>query len=134
MNIRCGVDIIEIQRVRSAWRKRPEYFLRRIFTEKEQIALQNRPYPAKHLAARFAAKEAVFKLLGAGVGELSWTEVEIFSRPSGEPWVCLSGRAAERAAVLCLGDIALSLSHSREFAVAQAVAICKSEQKNYQKI
>jgi len=125
LSIRCGVDIIEIERVGRAWRKRPDYFLRRVFTEEEQQAIEGRPYPVKHLAARFAAKEAVFKLLGAGIGELSWTDVEIFSRPSGEPWVRLSGRAAERARTLSVGDIAVSLSHSRELAIAQAVAICK---------
>jgi holo-[acyl-carrier protein] synthase len=125
LSIRCGVDIIEIERVGRAWRKRPDYFLRRVFTGEEQRTLQGRPHRVKHLAARFAAKEAVFKLLGAGIGELSWTDVEIFSRPSGEPWVRLSGRAAERAETLSIGDIAVSLSHSREFAVAQAVAVCK---------
>jgi holo-[acyl-carrier protein] synthase len=122
LSLRCGIDLIEIGRVRSAFEKRPHAFLRRFFTAEEQLTLQGRPYPAKHLAARVAAKEAVFKLLGAGIGKLSWKEVEIFTKASGEPQVVLSGRAEALAREAGLGLIALSLSHCREYAVAQAVA------------
>jgi len=120
--LRCGIDLIEIARVRRAYERRPHAFLHRFFTSRELSSLQGRPHPAKHLAARVAAKEAVFKLLGAGLGKLSWKEVEIISLASGEPTVALHGRAQALAREAGLGCIALSLSHCREYAVAQAVA------------
>jgi holo-[acyl-carrier protein] synthase len=120
--LRCGVDIIEIERVARLWKKKPETLLARIFTEDEARLLRGYANPVRHLAVRFAAKEAVFKLLGAGIGVLSWQDVEILREPGGAPMVRLHGRAAHRAARLGIGHIALSLSHSRDYAVAQAVA------------
>jgi holo-[acyl-carrier protein] synthase len=120
--LRCGIDLIEIGRVRRAYEKRPAAFLRRFFTSGELSSLQGKLHWAKHLAARVAAKEAVFKLLGAGLGRLSWKEVEIISLAGGEPQVVLSGRAETLAREAGLGCIAISLSHCREYAVAQAVA------------
>jgi holo-[acyl-carrier protein] synthase len=121
--VRCGVDIIEIDRVARAFGRRPRQFLQRLFTAREQEQLAARDNAARHLAARFAAKEAVFKLLGLGIGSLNWTEVEILSLPGGEPVVHLSGKAAKRAEKLSLSPVALSLSHSREYAVASAAAL-----------
>ena len=123
--IRTGVDIIASDRVAGAYRRRPESFLRHLFTRKEQRQLAVRNYAARHLAARFAGKEAIFKLLGMGMGQLCWKEVEILSLPGGEPRVYLHGRAKARAKELSLVDIALSLSHCREYAVAQACALAE---------
>lgn len=120
--LRCGVDIIEIQRVSRAFHKQPRLFLKRLFTEREVRQLAARSHAGKHLAARFAGKEAVFKVLGAGLGSIPWTDVEILSLPSGEPSVFLHGKAAQRAEELGLKEIVLSLSHCREYAVAQVVA------------
>ncbi|HZK24570.1 MAG TPA: holo-ACP synthase [Oscillospiraceae bacterium] len=125
--LHTGVDIIEIERVARAYRRRPQLFLQRFFTAQEQEQLAARSYGARHLAARFAAKEAVFKLLGCGLGSIAWTDVEIISLPSGQPTVCLRGRAKLRAAKLSLHSIALSLSHSRNYAVAQAVALAMTK-------
>ena len=125
--VRTGVDIIEVERVARAYRRRPQLFLRRIFTVREQEQLAARAYKARHLAARFAAKEAVFKLLGCGIGSLAWTEEEIISLPSGQPLVYLHGRAKQQAAKLSLHSIALSVSHSRSYAVAQAVALVRKK-------
>jgi len=127
LRIRCGVDMIEIDRVARAYRRRPGHFMARFFTSAERELLSGRPHSAKHLAARFAAKEAVFKVLGRGVGAVSWREVEILAHPWGEPFVRLHGRAASRAAELALGDIAVSISHCRDYAIAQAVAICATK-------
>ena len=120
--MRCGVDIIEIQRVSRAYHKHPRSFLKRLFTEREVRQLAARSHAEKHLAARFAGKEAVFKALGAGLGSIPWTDVEILSLPSGEPSVYLHGKAAQRAEELGLKEIIISLSHCREYAVAQVVA------------
>jgi len=121
--LRCGVDIIEIERIARAYFRRPRYFMQRLFSAREQEQLAAKRHAAPHLAARFAAKEAVFKLLGLGLGELDWKEVEIISLPGGKPFVHLSGKAAERAAELSLSPVALSLSHSRQYAVAFATAL-----------
>ena len=121
--VRCGIDLMEIGRISRAYEKRPAAFMRRFFTLEEQTLLRERPHLAKHLAARVAGKEAVFKLLGGGLGAVSWTEVEIFTRPGGEPWVRLQGRAASKAREVGISCISLSLSHCREYAVAQAVAL-----------
>lgn len=133
LGIRSGVDIIEIDRVAQVYRRRPQHFLRRLFTEREQKQLAAYHKPEQHLAARFAAKEAVCKLLGLGIGQLTWTEIEILSLPTGEPQVHLHGRAAARAGELALSSISLSLSHSRRYAVAQAVALSltKKEDLNF---
>ncbi|MCR3922875.1 MAG: holo-ACP synthase [Firmicutes bacterium] len=120
--IRTGVDIIEIERIARAYQRRPQIFMKRFFTAKEQKQLALRQHVVQHLAVRFAAKEAVFKLLGLGLGRLAWTEVEVLSLSSGEPSVCLHGKAALRATELSLQPISLSMSHSRKYAVAQAVA------------
>lgn len=120
--LRCGVDIIEIERVARAYQRRPRFFLKRFFTERERQQLAGRAHAAKHLAARFAGKEAVFKVLGAGLGSVAWTEVEIITLPTGEPSVLLHGKAARLAKELGIREIALSLSHCRDYAVGQAVA------------
>jgi holo-[acyl-carrier protein] synthase len=125
MKIRCGVDLVEIERVGRAYRRRPQALLRRLFSAEEQAELRVRSNRIRHLAVRFAAKEAVFKVLGLGIGSLAWTEVEILSLPTGEPFVRLSGRAREQAKRLGMEEIAVSLSHSKEYAVAQAVALIK---------
>lgn len=125
MQIRCGVDIIEIDRVGRAYSRHPEAFLRRLFSAKERTGLGVRKFGDRHLAARFAAKEAVFKLLGVGMGEVDWVDVEVLSNPGGEPRVRLKGRAKERADFLGIKSIALSLSHCKQYAVAQAVALAK---------
>jgi holo-[acyl-carrier protein] synthase len=125
MKIRCGVDLVEIERVGRAYRRRPQALLRRLFSADEQAELRDRCNRVRHLAVRFAAKEAVFKVLGLGIGSLAWTEVEILSLPTGEPFVRLSGRAGEKAKRLGMEEIVVSLSHSKEYAVAQAVALIK---------
>jgi holo-[acyl-carrier protein] synthase len=95
--------------------------MKRFFTEREQVHLKGRRHVEKHLAARFAGKEAVFKLLGLGLGQLAWTDVEILSGPGGEPSVLLHGFAQTRARELNISEIAISLSHSRDYATGMAV-------------
>ena len=113
-----GVDIIEIARIEEAvntWGKR---FLHRIYTEPELRLCDNKP---ECFAVRFAGKEAVMKALGTGVKGISWREIEILAEPSGKPWVQLTGKAQGKAAGLGITNLAISLSHSREYAVAFVV-------------
>jgi holo-[acyl-carrier protein] synthase len=110
-----GVDIIEIGRIRQAIARWGDRFLCRVYTEPE-LELCRRSFSA--LAVRFASKEAVMKLLGTGRKGVDWREVETLSYPSGEPLVNLYGRARVRAEKLGLRGVAVSLSHSRDYAIA----------------
>ena len=112
-----GIDIIEIGRIKEAVDSWGERFLKRVYTEAEMVAYGHKP---ASLAARFACKEAVMKLLGTGKYGINWREVETLSHPSGKPLVNLYGRARTKADELGIRDIAVSLSHSKEYAIAFA--------------
>jgi len=120
-----GVDIIEIGRIKEAINCWGERFLRRVYTEAELAAYRHKP---SSLAARFAGKEAVMKLLGTGRNGVHWREVETLSHPGGRPLVNLYGRAQRKAAELGIKEIAVSLSHSKEYAVAYVSAVSATEQ------
>ena len=118
--VSVGVDIVEIERVAELLRRHGERFLERVYTEAEAAYCRGR---VPELAARFAAKEAVMKALGTGRRGVGWREVEILPDGRGKPGVALHGRALARAGQLGLEHFAISLSHSREFAVASVVAV-----------
>jgi len=115
---RIGVDIIEISRIDGALGRFGDRFLQRIYTGPEIALCKDRP---NRLAARFAAKEAVMKALGTGVSGVSWREIEVLSNPSGEPQIQLYGKARIIADSLGLDEFAVSLSHSKEYAVASVI-------------
>lgn len=119
-----GVDIIEISRVRSVLERYNDRFQRRIFTTGEIAYCRGR---APNLAARFAAKEATMKALGTGVRGVGWKDIEVVRQPSGAPGIELYGRAEARAKRLGVTEIALSISHSQEYAVAFVVVQCQPE-------
>ena len=115
-----GVDIIELVRIEGALKRWGNRFLSRVFTEREISYCQRRKDPVPSLAGRFAAKEAVGKALGLGTGrQIGWKEVEITNDPRGKPEVHLTGRAAAIAGGV---KILISISHSRDAAVAFAIA------------
>jgi holo-[acyl-carrier protein] synthase len=117
--LRIGVDIIEVARIQQAVERHGERFYQRVFTPAERQRCGS-SYPA--LAARFAAKEAVVKALGTGIGDVKWTEIEVVNNSQGGPEVRLYGTAAQSALQLGLTEWALSLSHTRENAIALVVA------------
>ncbi len=118
--IRCGVDMIECRRIAAGIDRLGERFLQRFFTAEERADCADKP---QRLAARFAAKEAVGKALGTGIGDISWVEVEIRSDANrGKPRLILRGKAKELAARLALHEWDVSLSHTDEFAIAIVVA------------
>jgi holo-[acyl-carrier protein] synthase len=124
MALSVGVDLVEIDRIERAVERHGERFLARIYTP-DELARYGRRLP--ELAVRFAAKEAVSKALGVGLNHISpegigWREVEVLSDPRGKPIVRLSGRARLLAEEQGLGTWAISLSHSRDQAVALVVA------------
>jgi holo-[acyl-carrier protein] synthase len=114
-----GVDIIEIGRVRDSVERFGERFLDRVYTEAEQAYCRGR---APQLAGRFAAKEAISKVLGTGIRRIHWRNIEILPNRAGKPEVTLHGRARERFQALALSTVEVSISHSRENAVAVAIA------------
>ena len=124
MNLSSGVDIIEISRVGQVLERYGRRFLERVFTPDEIAYCRGRP---ANLAARFAAKEATMKALGTGVRGVSWKDIEVVRHESGAPSIRLQGRAKLRAQRLGVAEIALSISHSREYAVAFVVAQRESE-------
>jgi len=119
-DVRVGVDLIEIARVRRALERYGDGFRSRCFTEAEQAYCDSKPNPAQHYAGRFAAKEAIGKALGSGV-HFTWKEIEVKGRP--KPGVHLSGRTARFAERIGAGRIELSMTHSQELAAAVAVVV-----------
>lgn len=123
MIVGTGTDLIEIARIEETIERHGERFLRRVFTEGE-IAYCNRKQrtAAESFAARFAAKEAGAKALGTGISQgVSWRELEVRRRPGQRPELELHGRAAERAQRMGVRRISLSLTHSRDMALAVVI-------------
>ena len=118
MNMRTGVDIVEISRIQAALERHGERFLQRIYTERE---IERYAQRTNSLAARWAAKEAVAKALGCGIGDIGWTDIEILDQ-EGAPMVKLHDNAAILAARLGLVGWSISLSHTAEVAIAFVVA------------
>ena len=121
--LRTGVDIIEIVRLEEAVARHGDRFLERVYTPAEIAAYRNQP---RSLAARWAAKEAVAKALGTGLGEVGWREIEVLADERNAPVLRLSGRAQSLAAALGLTEWAISLSHTDELAIALVVASDRS--------
>jgi holo-[acyl-carrier protein] synthase len=115
-----GVDIVKVERIREALERFGQRFSDRVLTPREQRYVRARP---ETFAGRWAAKEAVSKVLGLGVRGVGWRDIEIERLPTGQPSVTLHGRAAQRAGQLGMGRIAVSISHESEFAVAVAFGI-----------
>jgi len=125
VNLRSGVDLVSVERFSAALQRHGQRLLQRLFTETERQQSGGR---TESLAVRFAAKEAVSKALGVGMRMLSpygigWREVEVLGDLRGRPAVILRGRAAEIAAGLGVREWAVSLSHTKEYAVAFVVAM-----------
>ena len=115
-----GVDIIEVERIARAMDRHGERFFRRFFTQQEVAFCEQR---IECLAGRFAVKEAVAKALGTGIGDVSWTEIEVVCDGRGKPELVLHGQAKELAASLGLYNWSISLTHTDTHAVGFAVAI-----------
>jgi holo-[acyl-carrier protein] synthase len=124
MVLGLGTDLIETKRVQESIDRYGERFLERIFTEGEiAYCMRKRKNAAESFAARFAAKEAGAKALGTGISHgVSWKEFEVRREASGRPTLHLSGRAAELAKAMGVRRVQVSLTHSRELALAVVVA------------
>jgi holo-[acyl-carrier protein] synthase len=121
-----GVDLVETERIRGSVERFGERFLQRIFVESEVAYCRAMKDPALHLAARFAAKEALSKAFRTGIGSrIGWRDLEIVRQPPGPPSVMLHGGAKLLADQLGVIDVQVSLSHTRIAAAASAIIICQ---------
>ena len=115
-----GIDIIRVERIRASLERFGTRFTNRVLTPGEQRYVRDRP---ETMAGRWAAKEAVSKVLGLGVRGIGWRDIEIERLPTGQPAVRLHGRALARSEQLGMGRIAVSITHESDYAVAMAFGI-----------
>jgi holo-[acyl-carrier protein] synthase len=120
MKLATGVDLIEIARIEEVVARHGKHYLERIFTPAELEYCGKR---AESLAGRFAAKEAVAKALGTGIGDVAWKEIEILGDEQNAPTLTLHGAAQSKAKELGLTKWSVSISHSQSHSVAFVVAI-----------
>jgi len=119
-----GIDVVEVERIASAIERHGEPFLAKLFTANERAYCETQKKSALHYAARFAAKEAVSKALGTGIGgQAGWLDLEVTRDSAGAPKLVLLGSAAEFANQNGITDIQISLTHARDYAAANAIAI-----------
>ena len=125
MNIAgTGLDLVETARIRRVLDQFGDRFLQRCFLPGEIAYCQGMKLPELHFAARFAAKEAISKAFGTGIGhELGWKDMEICRRASGKPYVVLHGKGAALVQARGVTGVFVSLSHCRDYAAASAVAV-----------
>ena len=114
-----GIDLIDIDRIDRVLGRHPDRFRLRVLTDAEQRYVGRR---VERIAGRWAAKEAISKVLGLGVRGVGWREIEILPNRAGPPQVYLHARAARRAEAMDLDEVSVSISHERHMAVAVAVA------------
>ncbi len=124
-----GIDLVDFPRIEDMAKRHGGRFLDRVFTPAEQAYAEANRNSTEKLAGRFAAKEAILKLLGTGWrGKIAWTDIEVVNNAAGQPEVKLSGEVKKIAAKLGIKQISISITHTANFAIASAVAITK--QKN----
>jgi holo-[acyl-carrier protein] synthase len=117
-----GVDLIECARIQHSLDRFGERFLHRVFTDGEIEYSMSMKFPARHLAARFAGKEAVSKAFGTGIGKaMGWRNIDIQKKPTGEPFLVFSGPAQELAAKRGVTSALITLSHTDHHAMATVV-------------
>lgn len=117
-----GVDLVENARIEHSLERFGERFLHRIFTAGEIEYSQSMKFAARHLAARFAAKEAVSKAFGTGIGKaMGWKDIDVRRKESGEPFVILEGGAKKLAEEREVSNISITLSHTEHHAMAMIV-------------
>jgi holo-[acyl-carrier protein] synthase len=119
-----GIDLVENARIADSIRRHGERFLQRVYQAAEVEYCRSMADPVPHFAVRFAAKEAVSKAFGTGfAGELRWKDIEVRRKASGEPFIVLHAAAGDLAKRLGITAVHLSLSHSQDYSVANALLV-----------
>ncbi len=117
-----GVDLVDCDRIKNSIERFGDRFLQRVFTAGEIAYAQSMKFPARHLAARFAAKEALSKAFGTGIGKsMGWRDIDVHKYESGQPYVVLEGGAKRLAAQRKISAVWISLSHTDDHATAMIV-------------
>ncbi len=125
-----GIDLVDFPRIEQMIERHGQRFVDRVFTAAEQGYSPRRKNPVETYAGRFAAKEAVLKLVGTGWrGKIAWTDIEVTNNGSGQPEVTLSGEGKAIADQMKTRRISLSITHTANFAIASAVALVESMEK-----
>ena len=124
MIVGLGTDIVEVERVAKMIADHGDHFLERVFTSGEIAHCSGRRESAPHYAGRWAAKEAVMKVLGTGfTQEVGWTDIEVVTQPSGQPVIALHGTTRQVADRLGIANVLVSLSHTKHYATATAIGL-----------
>lgn len=124
-----GIDLVDFPRIEEMIARHGEKFLARVFTSAEQAYAQSKRNAVEKYAGRFAAKEAVLKLVGTGWrGKIAWTDIEVTNNASGQPEVSLAGEVRRIAESLGIERISISITHTASFAIASAVAVARSDE------
>jgi len=124
-----GIDLVDFPRIAEMVERHGERFINRVFTAAEQGCARASRNTVEKYAGRFAAKEAVLKLLGTGWrGKIAWTDIEVTNNPAGQPEVTLSGEVKAIAERMRIKQISLSITHTANFAIASAVALVASHE------
>ncbi len=124
-----GIDLVDCPRIEEMVARHGERFIQRIFTAAEQAYAEANKNKIEKLAGRFAAKEAILKLMGTGWrGKIAWTDIEIINNSSGQPEVTLGGEVEKIADKLGIKHISISITHTANFAIASAVALTQSNE------
>lgn len=127
MIIGLGTDIVEVDRIARMIVDHGDHFLTRVFTPGEIAHCHNRKDSAPHYAGRWAAKEAVMKVLGTGfTNEVGWTDIEVVTEPSGRPVIALHGTTRNVAERLGIDHVLVSISHTKSHATATAIGVGKA--------
>jgi holo-[acyl-carrier protein] synthase len=124
-----GIDLVDCPRIEEMVERHGERFINRVFTAAEQAYAEANNNKVEKLAGRFAAKEAVLKLMGTGWrGKIAWTDIEVINNAVGQPEVTLSGEVEKLAEKLGIKHISVSITHTANFVIASAVALTKSDE------
>ena len=126
-----GIDLVDFPRIEEMAKRHGPRFLDRVFTASEQAYAKANKSEMEKLAGRFAAKEAILKLMGTGWrGKIAWTDIEIVNNPAGQPEVILAGEVKKIAEKLGIEHISVSITHTANFAIASAVALAEKNRKS----
>lgn len=123
--MRTGVDIVEIKRIEKIIISKRESFLKKIFTDRERAYIMGKNYDPKTVSGMFASKEAVAKLIGSGIGDLAWKDIEVLHDKKGRPFVRQGEKIKKYLEELNLNSIEISISHEREYAISFAIGFLK---------
>ena len=124
-----GIDLVDCPRIEQMVQRHGERFLKRVFTDTERAYAKANRNEIEKLAGRFAAKEAILKLMGTGWrGRIAWTDIEVVNNAAGQPEVTLSGEVKTIADGLGIRHISVSITHTANFAIASAVALTQANE------